>query len=98
MKFEGIISYVFFRESIQTEAPKAKVAPVAPVTPVTPEPPVADGVLFGPDGMPLINDAVVEQDEDGQLHAQIQSHQKVAAWLSVIWFTRVPFKITFGAP
>jgi len=60
-------------EDIRT-APKAKVAPVAPVTP---EPPVADGVLFGPDGMPLINDAVVEQDEDGQLHAQIQSHQKV---------------------
>jgi len=57
-------------EDIRT-APKAKVAPV------TPEPPVADGVLFGPDGMPLINDAVVEQDEDGQLHAQIHSHQKV---------------------
>ena len=63
-----------FLGSIQTEAPKAKVAPVSP------EPPVADGVLFGPDGMPLINDAVVEQDEDGQLHAQISSHQKVAAW------------------
>ena len=87
---------MFFSGSIQTEAPKAKVAPVASVTP---EPPVADGVLFGPDGMPLINDAVVEQDEDGQLHAQIQSHQKVAAWLSVIWLVQSAMKkITFGAP
>lgn len=70
---------------------------MAPVAPVTPEPPVADGVLFGPDGMPLINDAVVEQDEDGQLHAQIQSHQKVAAWLSVIWgFQSAMKKITLA--
>ena len=55
------------------EAPKAK----APVK--TPEPPIADGVLFGPDGMPLDNNAVVEEDQEGQLHAKITSHQKVAA-------------------
>lgn len=52
-------------------APKAK----APVK--TPEPPIADGVLFGPDGMPLDNNAVVKEDQEGQLHAKITSHQKV---------------------
>ena len=55
------------------ETPKAK----APVK--TPEPPIADGVLFGPDGMPLDNNAVVEEDQEGQLHAKITSHQKVAS-------------------
>ena len=54
-----------------------KAAPPAAKLPVKSEPPIADGVLFGPDGMPLDNNAVVEADEDGQLHAKISSHQKV---------------------
>eukprot|EP00930_Biecheleria_cincta_P047078 TRINITY_DN3256_c0_g2_i1.p1 TRINITY_DN3256_c0_g2~~TRINITY_DN3256_c0_g2_i1.p1 ORF type:complete len:862 (-),score=133.87 TRINITY_DN3256_c0_g2_i1:360-2945(-) len=33
--------------------------------------------LFGPDGMPLQGDAVVETDEEGHIHAKIGSHHKV---------------------
>lgn len=33
--------------------------------------------MFGPDGMPLHENAVVETDEEGHVHAKIESHTKV---------------------
>lgn len=65
-------------EKRTVQAPRDSEAPVTtPKLQKATEAPAHDGVLFGPDGMPLQDDAPVEEDEEGHLHAKLAAHQKV---------------------